>query len=192
MHICPWCSTSYAQWQNKCDQCGGSLAPPPGEGLGPKPPDAPRTLPKRYERRVKWTENISTMAGIIFAAVGSILFAVFVFVNIWMSLFPAFFAFGGICLFRLGWKKAKGILFAYKYGKVAEGRIHKVSLDATQSVNNVHPWLLVYHFPVGDQIYEGTLSTFDSTVELRTPGQPLWVLFNAADPAESAIFPPLA
>ena len=33
MHTCIWCITSYVNWQNQCQQCGGPLPPP--NSLGP-------------------------------------------------------------------------------------------------------------------------------------------------------------
>ena len=42
------------------------------------------------------------------------------------------------------------------------------------------------------QLIEGVIITFDSTASQRRTGQPVWVLYNEADPTENAIYPPLS
>jgi hypothetical protein len=192
MHKCPWCTTNYINWQSTCNQCGGPLAPLPGMGLGPRPPEAPRQVPAQYERRMKWTRNIGTLVGGMFFLVGGIMVIPMLFVAPLAALFPGFFMVGGFFMFRYGWLHAKGVLHAFKHGQAVEGRVAQVSLDTSQAVNNQHPWKLVYHFPIGNQLQEGSVTSFDSTLSSRTPGQPLWVLYNDDDPEKSAIFPPIA
>ncbi len=193
MHSCPWCTTTYVNWQSQCKQCGGPLPPPPGMRLGDPPPPAPRKLPGTYVKRVRWTENIATLVGMGFTGVG-LLMAVPMLVNkLWLpALFPGFFLLGGVSMFRHGWKTAAGRLRAFGQGKAVQGRIERVSMDTTQQINGRHPWRVVYHFTIGDQWHEGQITTFDSTASLRSSGQPVWVLYNEADPTENAIYPPLS
>ncbi len=193
MHTCPWCKTSYVNWQSQCAQCGGPLAPALGQGLGPEPPPAPRKLPKAYVRRVRWTENIATMVGPGFIAIG-LLFAIPMIVNkLWLpALLPAFFLLGGGSMFRYGWKIAAARLRAFRLGKAVQGSIHQVGVDATQHVNGRHPSKVIYHFPVDGQMHEGVIISFDTTASRLFSGQPMWVLYNEADPAENAIYPPLS
>jgi hypothetical protein len=193
MYTCPWCTTSNVNWQSHCRQCGGPLPPPPGMSLGEPPPPTPRKLPRTYVKRVRWTENIATLVGLGFSAVG-ILFAVPMIVNkLWLpALAPAFFLLGGVSMFRHGWKIAAGRLRAFRIGKAVQGSIHRIETDSTQQINGRHPLRVVYHFPVGDQLQEGVITTFDSTASRRSSGQPVWVLYNEADPTENAIYPPLS
>lgn len=193
MHKCPWCTTAYVNWQSQCKQCGGPLPPPPGMQLGEPPPPAPRKLPATYVKRVRWTENIATMVGLGFTGVGLLMAVPMLANGLWLpSLLPGFFLLGGISMFRYGWKIASGRLRAYRQGKAVEGRIERVGYDTTQRVNGRHPHRVVYHFPIGDHWQEGEIITFDSTASKRSSGQPVWVLYNEADPTENAIFPPLS
>jgi hypothetical protein len=164
-----------------------------GMSLGDPPPPAPRKLPGAYVKRVRWTENIATLVGMGFTAVGT-LFTVPMLINkLWLpALAPALFLLGGVSMFRHGWKIAAGRLRAFRDGRAVEGKIHQVGVDATQRVNGRHPSRVVYHFPVEGQVTEGVIITFDSTAERRWSGQPVWVLYNEADPTENAIYPPLS
>ena len=192
MHKCPWCTTSYVNWQSKCGQCGGPLAPPPGMEIGPPPPPTPRKLPPAYVRRVRWTSNLPVLIGGGFFLFGLLLFIPMVANRLWAALLPAFFMLGGGSMFRYGWRQASGVLQAFRHGRAVEGRVHRVSWDTSTTVNGEHPWKLVYVFTADDMRREGIITTFDSTAGERSSGQPLWVLYDEADPSRSAIYPPLA
>lgn len=193
MHTCPWCTTSYVNWQSQCSRCGGPLAPESGQGPGPKPPPAPREMPKTYVRRVRWTQNIGTLVGLGFAAIGS-LFSIPMIINkLWLpALIPAFFFVGGVSMFRYSWNIAAARLRTFRFGKAVLGEVHQVGVDATQHVNGQHPAKVIYRFRIGDQLHEGAVISFDSTASERSSGQPVWVLYTESDPAENAIFPPLS
>jgi hypothetical protein len=192
MHKCPWCTVVYANWQNLCDQCGGPMPPPPGMDIGPPPPEAPRTIPKTYAFRIRWSRNIALIIGLAFTVFGGFLTSVFFFVNKWIALIPLFFFIGGFFMARLGWKNASATLKAFRYGQAVKGKIHSVSRDTSQSVNGKHPLLLVYHFDVDGILTEGVLSSFDTTLTKRFSGEPIWVLYVKEDPTKNAIYPPLA
>lgn len=193
MHTCPWCTISYVNWQSQCGQCGGPLAQPRGHGPGPEPLPAPRNLPKVYVRRVRWTQNIGTLAGLGFTAIGLLFSIPMIIQKLWLpALIPAFFLLGGVSMFRYGWNIAAARLRAFRFGKVVLGEVHQVGVDATQQVNGQHPAKVVYRFRVSDQLHEGVIISFDSTASERWSGQPVWVLYNESDPAENAIFPPLS
>lgn len=193
MHTCPWCTTSYTNWQSQCQQCGGPLAPLVGQGLGQEPPPVPRKLPAAYVRRVRWTQNIVTMVGPGFIAVGLLLTIPMILNKLWLpALLPLFFLLGGTSMFNYGWKIAEARLRAFRLGKAVKGRIHQIGVDATQHVNGQHPSKVIYHFNVGDQLHEGVIISFDTTASRRASGDPVWVLYNEADPSENAIYPPLS
>lgn len=192
MHTCPWCATHYIHWQNQCNQCGGRMPPLHGAELGPPPPSTPRAIPKVYERRVRWTKNMSVLIGGAFTLVGTVMLIPMVANRLfWPALFPLFFVIGGLSTFHYGWKAASGTLKAFRYGEAVEGTIKSISKDTSQSINGRHPWRLVYHFPVGNQLQEGIITSFDSTTGERRYGQPLWVLYVKDDPSQNAVFPPL-
>ena len=191
MHTCPWCSTHYINWQSQCKSCGGRMPPPPGMELGPPPPSVPRELPKNYAFRVRWANNIATLVGGMFTFVGFVLFLPMAVNLLWAALLPLLFLIGGLSIFLHGWRSASAKLRAFRYGEAAQGKIASIGKDTSQSVNGRHPWRLVYHFTVGDQLQEGILTSFDSTIGQRSSGQPLWVLYVPEDPSKNAIYPPL-
>lgn len=191
MTTCGWCGTSYAQWQSKCDSCGGPLPPQPGMGIGPAPPSAPRQLPKGFAFRVKWSRNFPVLAGLFCCIISSLMLTAMVSAKTWFAVVPALFVFLGICLFWSGRKRAVGIIRAFRRGSLSEGSIVSVRLDTTQSVNGRHPWKLTYQFPVEECLHEGTLVSFDSTVGNRGGGQPVWVLYMPDDPSQSTMYPPV-
>jgi len=191
MTTCGWCGTSYAQWQSKCSSCGGPLPPQPGMGIGPEPPPAPRKLPKGFAFRVKWSRNIAVLGGLFCMAISSLMLFAMIKAKTWFAVVPGLFDFAGVCLFIAGRKRAVGILRAFRRGATSEGKISEVSLDTTQSVNGRHPWKLVYQFPVGEELHEGSFVSFDSVVGSRSSGQPVWVLYVPSDPTQSTLYPPV-
>ena len=191
MTKCGWCQTNYVTWQRNCSNCGGPLPPPPGMDLGPPPPDAPRQLPKGYEFRVKWSRNLTVIFGCAFMGFAAIFCLATIMAPWWFRILPVLFFLGGVAMFRSGRRQANGVLRALRHGLAAEGKIHSLDKDTSQSINGRHPWRLVYHFTVEDQICEGILIAWDSTLSSRHIGQPLWVLYVAEDPAQNTIYPPL-
>ena len=161
--------------------------------LGPRPPEAPRKVPKRYARKVMWTSNLMALVGLGFSGVGLLFLAPFVANKMWLpALIPCFFIVGGGSMFWSAFTSARARLRAFRYGKVVEGKVRSVRSDTSMQVNNQNPYKLTYHFPVGDTLQEGTIVTFDSTAWERQAGQPLWVLYDEKDPECNAIYPPLA
>ena len=85
---------------------------------------------------------------------------------------------------------AASTLNAFVRGTAVEGKVVGVSQDTSQSINGQHPWKLTYHFPVGGQLHEGTVVSWDSTITACSAGQPLWVLYLLADPEQNTAYPP--
>lgn len=191
MITCGWCNTHYQTWRSKCDACGGPMPPPPGQELGPPPPEVPRALPSGYAFRTRFF-NLSVLLGIGFSGFSG-LFLIQVLKNgQWLlALLPGFFLLGGLSCLRYGWSRASGILRAFRRGIAVPGKVASVCLDTTQSVNQKHPWKLTYHFTLDGRLYEGVITSFDSTLAQRAAGQPLWVLYVEKDPTQNTIYPPL-
>lgn len=164
---------------------------PLGMELGEPPPAAPRTLPKGFEFREKWSHNILALVGGIFFLIGTLLFLVLIIVIPVGALLPFLFMAGGIFMMRIGRKKANGVLNSFRQGVAVEGKVSGVQLDTSQTLNGRHPWVMTYLFPVGNETVEGSLTSFSSTIESRSKGQPLWVLYMQEDPAQNTIYPPI-
>lgn len=167
------------------------MPPPVGMGLGDAPPSAPRVLPKGFAFRQKWSHNLGTLAGGILFLVSSLVFVGFVNARSWGALAPLFFMLLSAAMFIHGRRSAVAVLNAFRYGVAAEGKVDSLQLDTTQSINQKHPWVMTYHFPVGGSLVEGKLTSYNSTLGKRSVGQPLWVLYLESDPTQSTIYPPL-
>jgi hypothetical protein len=167
------------------------MPPLPGMELGPPPPATPRTFPKHYVFRVRWAQNFMALIGAGFTVVGTLLFLPLAINMMWAAALPLLFMIGGFSMFWHGWKTASGRLRAFRHGLAVEGKIASVGKDTSQSVNGRHPWRLVYHFPVGEQMHEAVITSFNSTIGQRSTGQPLWVLYIESDPTQNALYPPL-
>jgi hypothetical protein len=188
---CGWCGVHYTEWKNRCDSCGGPMPSPPGADLGPPPPEAPRELPKGFAFRILWSGNVLVLIGAVFGGISTILFFPMLLLIPPAALLPLLFMILGFVLFRIGRKGAKRTLKAFVHGTAVRGEIADVSRDLSESTNGQNPWKLTYHFAVEGTAHEGSAKSYDSTVGKRTPGQPVWVLYLAKDPAQNTIYPPL-
>ncbi len=191
MTTCGWCGTNSLNWTSQCHACGGRMPVPAGMELGEPPPTVPRSLPRGFEFRQKWSHNVVALVGGIFFLIGTLLFLVFIFVLPVGALLPFLFMIGGAFMMRIGRKKANGVLNAFRHGVAVQGSVSSVHLDTSQTINGRHPWVLTYLFPVGSEMVEGSITSFSSAIETRAKGQPLWVLYLQDDPAHSTVYPPI-
>lgn len=167
------------------------MPPRPGMELGAPPPPRPRELPRGFVRRTRWFNNTAIIAGTVFSVFGGGMLAAMLALKSFAAIIPACFLIGGISMLRYGWVHASSILRAFREGIAVPGEIKSVLLDTTQSINRRHPWKLVYHFIVDGHTQEGSVVSFDSTLQERRAGQPLWVLYVAEDPDQNTPYPPL-
>lgn len=164
---------------------------PVGMGLGEPPPAVPRSLPKGFEFRQKWSQNVVAMVGGIFCAIGTLLFLVFIIVLPVGALLPFLFMTGGAFMMRFGRKKANNVLNAFRQGVAVEGSVSDVQLDTTQTMNGRSPWVMTYLFQIGGAMVEGSVTSFSSALQARSKGQPLWVLYIEGDPSQNTVYPPI-
>lgn len=166
------------------------MPPPPGMELGPPPPPAPRALPKGFAFRQRFSQNIATILGGVLFVIGTPMTLGVLAQKPWAAAFPALLMVGGFFSLRYGLKSAESVLRAFRKGVAVEGRIASVTIDTSQSINEKHPWKLVYHFEADGFENEGVLVSWDSTINNRSRGQPLWVLYVEIDPSQNTIYPP--
>lgn len=197
---CTWCGSAYEKHQLRCDNCGGPLPPLPGASAGEPPPPAPRTVPAPFERRIRYTSNASFMAGAILAGVGVIQGIAFTGIGAAIRLKPflyigpgIFVLLGGLGLLflRHARRKAEGTLRAFREGTAVVGEIAEVYSDTSIKVNGRSPWAIVYNFAAGGRTVEGKAQSWDASAQDRRRGQPVHVLYVAADPAQNTLWPPL-
>jgi hypothetical protein len=163
----------------------------PGQELGEEPPPAPRRLPKGFAFRTRFSSNFAVIAGTAFLFVGSLIFAGLLKAKTFAALVPLFFMVGGFFLFRHGWMYASKILRAFRKGVAVRGEVYECRIDKTQSLNGENPYKLTWHFTVEGRQYEGSLTSFDSTLGSRGRGQSVWVLYVRRDPEQNTLYPPV-
>ena len=149
----------------------------PGGDPGPRPPDVPRTLPRGYENRIRYWKNVYVLIGFFFTIV-----------FFWTIIFPLI----GIPLWIVGRKKAKSKLAALRQGNPTRGWITSCEVDTSQTINNRHPWRIVYGFKLLDgQKSSGVAIGWDPINQKRKVGDVMWIVFTEGSPPQSAIWPPI-
>lgn len=135
--------------------------------------------------------GIFTLVASLFMIVGLVLLVTGESEGLWFTLFPLIHLSVGVGLlwFGLGsWAKRRRI---YRDGEVAMGTIEGVGYNRSVRVNGRSPYEIVWTFEVEGHRYHDKHSTFDDQAMELVPGDRIWVLFDPADPEQSAEWPPL-
>ncbi len=174
---CGWCSSSNRRDETAtCKSCGGPLPGIPGGHPGPRPPDAPRELPKGYRWRTLLWKNTLALIGAIFTV---------------FFCWTAIFALIGIPLWIYGHRKGQRWLEALEQGTPTRGTLRSVELDRSQSINNVHPYELTIDYETAEGTQQGTIEAWDRSHGQRPPGEQMWVVHVPGEPKHFAVWPPL-
>jgi len=174
---CGWCDQpNRAGESTHCKFCSGPLPAPAGQKLAEKPSTAPRVLPEGYlKKRLK--EDKTILMG-----------KIFVFGFFWAIIFPII----GYFIWKNAEKKIKLQVKALQDGDAVEGQIADVYRDTTITVNGRNPWALVYAFETNSgQLLEGTISSWDRSLTMRSPGDKTWVVYVPLQPEVNSIWPPI-
>jgi len=173
---CGWCSNSNRRDLTKnCTSCGGKLPQIPGTSRLPRPPLAPRLLPKGYENKIRYWKNVYFLMGAIFM----------------LFLFTIILPIVGYFLLKYGKKKANNQIFALKYGTPTKGEIVNCYVDDTQEINGVNPVRIDYVFSTPNEECHSYIHSWDRVNLKRPKGEHLWVLFNLEDLSQNSIWPPM-
>lgn len=176
---CPWCKSEFLNPSfSNCLNCGGTLPLKPSTGgPGPKPPMAPRELPKKYVRRVKYYGNVMSMIGFIFTVV-----------FFWSIIFPII----GIFIWKKGIKEANDELIPLQQGDSVIGEIEKISRDYSKNMNGKSPFTVEFLFEVNGQKHRGSVGNIFDDIDIQKQiGDKVWVVYLAENPELSSIWPPL-
>ncbi|MBM9590133.1 hypothetical protein JWG41_06730 [Leptospira sp. 201903075] len=176
---CPWCKSQFPGTKlTNCTNCGGTLEYEYNtDELGSKPPNAPRILPPKFKRRIKYTGNVMTLIGIIF----TIPF-------FWTILFPII----GIFCWRKGIKTANEELLPLENGESTVGEITDIRKDYSQSLNGRSPTVVEFVFESKGKKHVGNVGNIYDSVHLtKKLGDKLWVVYMPNDPSQSSVWPPL-
>lgn len=176
---CPWCRSEFRNPDfANCTNCGGTIEYQQNTAdAGPKPAPAPRELPKKFVRRIKYTGNVMTLIGMIFTI--PLLPTI---------IFPAL----GIFIWRKGIKEANDELIPLEHGTVIMGEIVEIVHDRSKTINNQSPYIVHFLFTVGGKKYSGNVGNIFTRPELlKQPGEKVWVVYMPDNPELSSLWPPL-
>ncbi len=176
---CVWCRSQFMDTTiTNCSNCGGTLEYKVKTGEpGIKPPMAPRELPKKFIRRIKYTGNVMTIIGMAF----TIPF-------FWTVIFPII----GIICWRKGIKEANNELIPLEHGTPVLGQITSIKRDYTKTINNKSPFVVEFLFEFGGQKHTGNVGNiFDDIDQQKQPGDKVWVVYMPENPELSSLWPPL-
>ena len=190
---CGWCGSDAATGGTNCARCGGPLGAPIDAGSAP--PDAPRALPVLFLRRELFSANSGMWVGLIWMGVTGVfplIFGVLSCANPLMlpaALFCLVFPAPGLVIALLSYRGARRRVEVLRHGRSTLGAIDTVGPDTSTTVNGEHPWLLRYLFEVDGRRFGGAISTFDAGARALQVGTPVHVVYLAADPERSDVWP---
>ena len=204
MIICPWCGTAYSAFQPNCQNCGGPLQPIPAGTATPAaseeppiPPEAPRPIPDSYAWKLMLKDGwvvapfVFVILGVVFCVVGIALTLSIVAALVGLIFLPlglVFLAAGGAILF---WRYqiARKVVTVLREGESTLGQIIELRQNFSVRVNGRSPWVIGYEYGVNGQTHQGSVSTMNDPGEQMQVGKPARVLYLAAEPQWSSIYP---
>ena len=202
MITCPWCGTNYLTFQSNCGNCGGPL---PGEGADsapdsrelPVPPAAPRAISSQYVWKLFLSDGIWIVIlvfgilGAVFSLVGFglVLGIVTALIGIIFLIPGVLFLGGAAILFFWRYQKAQKGVRVLREGEVTLGRIREVGENYNVIINGRHPWLIQYDYEVNELSYSGKVTTLNRPGQQLREGNPARILYLAAEPKWSSIYP---
>ena len=172
----------------------------PGLEAGDPPPPTPRTVPKLFERKIRYTSNVSFMAGAILLSIGVLQGLAFtmigattgmtVFVWVGPGIMIMLGGLGAIFLLH-GRKKAAGVLKAFRDGQAVVGRIVDVHRDTSIKINGRSPWAILYAFNAGGREVKGKAQSWDVGAQAHEQGRAVHVLYVPGEPENNTLWPPV-
>ena len=161
------------------------------------PPPAPRPIPDSYAWKLLLKDGwvvapfVFVLLGVIFIFVGivltlSIIAALIGLIFLFLGL--VFLVAGGAVLF---WRYqiAKRAVTVLRDGEATLGQISELEENYSVNMNGRHPWVIRYVYKVNEQTYQGNLSTFNYPGQQMQAGKPARILYLAAEPQWSSIYP---
>jgi hypothetical protein len=199
MILCPWCGTSYERFQSNCKNCGGPIPAQTEKSQGEllAPPSAPRPISKSYPVKLMLTDggaiagSAIAFVGLIFELVGMglTLGVVTAFVGIPFLLLGLGLLAGGAGLLAWRYHEKQKIVDVLRFGEAVLGEVTGLEENLNVSINNRHPWILLYHYRVNGQPFDGKVTTLREPGAELQPGQPVYVLYIPDQPIRSTIYP---
>jgi hypothetical protein len=204
MIICPWCGTTYLDFQSNCKNCGGPLqaiaetaAPSVSTESLPTPPPAPRPISDKYIWRLLLTDgwaifaSVFVLLGVIFGMVGAGLTIgiITAFVGIPILLLGIAFLGAGVGVIIWRYQGAQKVVNVLRDGEATHGQVVEVQEDYSVSIDGRHPWGIRYQFQAGGQNHEGKVTTLNQPGSQLQVGKAICVLYLSTDAKWSSIYP---
>ncbi len=202
MTTCPWCGTTYPQFQSNCSRCGGPIQPAheadlePGSPL-PVPPPAPRSIAPNFVWRLVFTDGWA-IAAFVFLLLGGMFFllgfgltlgVITAFVGIPFAILGICFLAAGIPLFVWRVKTKQKTAEVLRTGQAAQGEIVEVHQNFSVRVNHQHPWIITYRFQSTGHEWTGVVSTLTPPGPQLQPGNAACILYLPDAPQNNALYP---
>ena len=203
MITCPWCGTSYTDFQSTCDKCGGSLPLPAEDASAPTamrpatPPPPPREVPRQTTWRILLTDGWIITA-LVFLLLGAIFFplgvaltiaVVTAFVGVPFAVIGLLFLVAALPILVWRYKVASQTVEVLQDGEAVLGEVVTVLQNYQVRINGRHPWTVLYRYDVGGQEFRGKVTTLSKPDLSQQAGQPVYVLHEPHDPGQSTIYP---
>jgi hypothetical protein len=203
MVTCPWCGTSYEEFQSSCGRCGGPMAIPGGQTAAgaeesPQvPPPPPRPIADRYVWKLLASDGWGIAAlvfgilGAVFTLVGAALTLgiVTAFVGIPFLALGLLFLGGGAAVAVWRYQTARKIVGVLQTGEAVEGQITQVEQNLSVQVNGRSPWIIQYQFQSAGQTYTGRVSTLNTPGEALQPERRAYILYLPQEPQRNVLYP---
>jgi hypothetical protein len=217
MVICPWCGTSYANFQSNCQRCGGPLTTadqetvrvprrsaaggpavvPEAAPLQSPPPPPPRPISSDYALRLLFGDGW-VISALVFVLIGGIFFVVGV--SLTVAIITAFvgipfvgmglaFLVGGGAVTAWRYQAATQLAEVVRMGQAATARIERVEENYNVRVNGRNPWTITYSFQVSGRDFTGQVTTLHSPGPAVQAGKMAYVLYLPADPKYNSLYP---
>ena len=204
MITCPWCGTTYVNFQSTCSRCGGPMdaahskyqnAEADGRVLMPPPP--PREIAENYHWKLLLADGWTIAAG-IFILIGGIFFIVGVpltigivtaFVGLPFALMGLGFLAGGGYVFYWRYNEALKTARILKFGLAMLGQVTGVSENYSVQVNGRNPWRIDYQFTLNGQEYQKSLTTLNPPGPRVQPRREICVLHLPDAPEYNTLYP---
>ncbi len=204
MIVCPWCGTSYTNFQSNCSNCGGPL-PASEQTLSstatpesvPVPPPAPRPISNNYAWKLLTSDGwaitafILSLLGGIFSLVGVGLTIALItaFVGIPFLLLGLMLLGIGIALIIWRYQKSQQLVNVLRSGQATSGKITEARQNYSVQVNGRSPWVIRYSFQAEGQEYAGIVSTLNQVGGNFHVGEHVCILYLPAAPQWNSIYP---
>lgn len=163
-------------------------APPPGQ--------PPRVVPDRPVRGLAVLRSGLFVMGLMFTVIpaiivviGLVLLLTGVWFGIFITLFPMIHLAIGLMLLRSSVRTDDGRRQLARDGLTTTGHVSLLESHDPTSRSSVDRWTIRYDYEVDGATHRGHTTTTDTAVTMYRVGDPIWVVYEPGNPANSVEWP---